>query len=71
MDADGEDVQRQRDEVLRHVGGVLAVVRPLDASPDVVSRVDFEICATDILLTCNNEAPSDVNTTLDGSTYPV
>ena len=49
MDADGEDVQRQRDEVLRHVGGVLAVVRPLDASPDVVSRVDFEICYTDIL----------------------
>jgi hypothetical protein len=33
VDADGEDVQRQRDVVLRRVRRVHAVVRPLDAPP--------------------------------------
>jgi hypothetical protein len=33
VDADGEDVERQRDVVLRRVRRVHAVVRPLDAPP--------------------------------------
>ncbi len=43
VDADGEDVQRQGDDVLGRVRKVVAVDRVLESAPDVMSRVHFKI----------------------------
>jgi hypothetical protein len=43
VNADGEDVERQGDDVLGRVGKLVAVDRVLDSAPDVMCSVHFEI----------------------------